>query len=637
MSTDYSAFEALKLGNINQAIDIWSNLISDSTISRENASAYFNLSTLLLNNFSIEKNIEYDELEQAITLKLRFLESEYANILFKKLGGQEVSIKSEELQISFLELLQAELFSLEDSEVKKFIETIRGLQFIGKDSFLIGLEQSLVKKSETQNNPEDDIKEYSKKEPMKMPIEPDSPLGVGKEGYIPTDEKLGIILMSIFALLFIVIMFTFINSNSRSNREYDALNIENSTDTMGDKFIDTSDISIEMKNIILRYCKATVSNDYEGKLETYGKLTEAGMILLLDETPESINILATKLSNIWKNRLNNLIPNEGDYDNRLDGLARTPKDLFRIFIEKINSGNCEEAFLYQANPAWENVFCSNKGVGRLKDIRLHDVRYMYADDKVSELFINYRAIDNNSETNFLQKVVIEKKLYKGRNLWVVTKIIDLFSSLKIPENTIFYEGIVLRDTQMVIPFVKYTNNSFEHPETMITKNMKNSISNIYYHVNSVPIVFKITNGKVEKSEKVLSFVQNIDYYLNDTTIIESKNIIGITKHVDNSNFYCNNYNLRSNSNTFKPEFEKEHTYYLPDGNSYTVNNEKELLGYMDLNNDGVNEYFYRVIDADGCFYDWHYEIYQYSTHNSWQMVYKSYNYTLRENSNTDFE
>lgn len=45
----------------------------------------------------------------------------------------------------------------------------------------------------------------------------------------------------------------------------------------------------------------------------------------------------------------------------------------------------------------------------------------------------------------------------------------------------------------------------------------------------------------------------------------------------NSNFYCNNYTLRSNSNTFKPEFEKEHTYYLPDGNSYTVSNEKSSL------------------------------------------------------------
>lgn len=52
--------------------------------------------------------------------------------------------------------------------------------------------------------------------------------------------------------------------------------------------------------------------------------------------------------------------------------------------------------------------------------------------------------------------------------------------------------------------------------------MRNSIPNIYYHVNSTPLVFKITNCKVEQNEKVLSFVQNIDYYLNDTTIIESK-------------------------------------------------------------------------------------------------------------------
>lgn len=124
---------------------------------------------------------------------------------------------------------------------------------------------------------------------------------------------------------------------------------------MADEFIDTSGISIEMKDIISRYCKATISNDYADKLEAYRKLTKAVTALILDETPDSINISASKLSNFWKSQLNNLITNEEIHENRLD-LARSPKTLFKIFVKKINSGNCQEAFLSKQNPSMGKTF-----------------------------------------------------------------------------------------------------------------------------------------------------------------------------------------------------------------------------------------------------------------------------------------
>ena len=86
--TDEPAFDALKSGEIEGAISIWEKLTESKEISKRNASAFFNLSTLLLNKAFVNTANEsyfYPLFIKGFELKLKFIESEFI-IDFKKLA-----------------------------------------------------------------------------------------------------------------------------------------------------------------------------------------------------------------------------------------------------------------------------------------------------------------------------------------------------------------------------------------------------------------------------------------------------------------------------------------------------------------------------------------------------------------------
>ena len=109
--SDEPSFEALKEGDIDQAINIWSKLTSNKEVTQRNASAYNNLSTLYLSfiNNSGNSYLIKQKLENAITLKLKLLESEFIKD-FKALATDETfKITNKQLQLNFLNALFSEI------------------------------------------------------------------------------------------------------------------------------------------------------------------------------------------------------------------------------------------------------------------------------------------------------------------------------------------------------------------------------------------------------------------------------------------------------------------------------------------------------------------------------------------------
>jgi hypothetical protein len=75
--TDEPAFDAIKEADLDQVINIWTKLTSNGEVSQRNASAYSNLGTLYLSGILEGTNTNEAILEQGISLKLKFLESDF--------------------------------------------------------------------------------------------------------------------------------------------------------------------------------------------------------------------------------------------------------------------------------------------------------------------------------------------------------------------------------------------------------------------------------------------------------------------------------------------------------------------------------------------------------------------------------
>ena len=75
--TDEPAFDAIKEADLDQVINIWTKLTLNGEVSQRNASAYSNLGTLYLSGILEGTNTNEAILEQGISLKLKFLESDF--------------------------------------------------------------------------------------------------------------------------------------------------------------------------------------------------------------------------------------------------------------------------------------------------------------------------------------------------------------------------------------------------------------------------------------------------------------------------------------------------------------------------------------------------------------------------------
>jgi hypothetical protein len=139
--TDEPAFDAIKEGDLEQVVSIWTKLTTSGEISKRNASAYHNLGTLYLSGILQGTNTNEAILEQGISLKLKFLESDFVKD-YKALATDETfKTTQKELQLSFLKQLQSEIETSNSVSSNGFLDIINKQEFAAKDDFLKGFIQ----------------------------------------------------------------------------------------------------------------------------------------------------------------------------------------------------------------------------------------------------------------------------------------------------------------------------------------------------------------------------------------------------------------------------------------------------------------------------------------------------------------
>lgn len=142
--TDEPAFEALKDSDINRAIEIWSKLSGSNEVTQRNASAFQNLSTLLLFKSMGKKVFDESSFTEAIKLKLKYLESDFVKE-FKALATDETyRTTKKEIQLLFLNSVQSVIDSTGGISLEKFFEILSGQSFSAKEDFQGGYIKSLI-------------------------------------------------------------------------------------------------------------------------------------------------------------------------------------------------------------------------------------------------------------------------------------------------------------------------------------------------------------------------------------------------------------------------------------------------------------------------------------------------------------
>jgi hypothetical protein len=148
--TDEQAFDALKESNIQTAYDIWAKRTLSGTLTQSNCSAFQNLSSLLL-FLSIKGNtINEKYFEEGISLKLKFLESDFVFDFKFKVTDDIYKPTKKELQLSFLNIVVSELGRFGDNKLGLLIELLSTQSFSAKDDFLKSLVQKPIQQIEAK-------------------------------------------------------------------------------------------------------------------------------------------------------------------------------------------------------------------------------------------------------------------------------------------------------------------------------------------------------------------------------------------------------------------------------------------------------------------------------------------------------
>jgi hypothetical protein len=146
--TDEPAFDAIKEADLDQVISIWTKLTSNGEVSQRNASAYSNLGTLYLSGILEGTNTNEALLEQGISLKLKFLESDFIKD-FKALATDETyKTTKKELQLLFLNQVQSEIVKSVEITSNKFLDILTKQEFSAKEDFFKGFVQKPIEQIE---------------------------------------------------------------------------------------------------------------------------------------------------------------------------------------------------------------------------------------------------------------------------------------------------------------------------------------------------------------------------------------------------------------------------------------------------------------------------------------------------------
>jgi hypothetical protein len=178
--TDEPAFDAIKEADLDQVISIWTKLTSNGEVSQRNTSAYHNLGTLYLSGILEGTRPNEALLEQGISLKLKFLESDFIKD-FKALATDETyKTTKKELQLLFLNQLRSEIEKSGGITSNKFIDILTKQEFSAKEDFLKGFVQK----------PIEQIEKMIEEAKAKRKANKANAVNVGKALYEQTSENL---------------------------------------------------------------------------------------------------------------------------------------------------------------------------------------------------------------------------------------------------------------------------------------------------------------------------------------------------------------------------------------------------------------------------------------------------------------
>lgn len=149
---DDAAFDILKgeNGNIEEAYNIWVSATKGKEITKRNASCLHNLSTLLLSDAFKGNKISFKNLEEGISLKLKFLESDFSMDLVKISSDENNQTNKIDLQLIFLKEINDELEKNKDFKIGKFLTILKKLEFSAKSEFLKGFVQKPIRQIENE-------------------------------------------------------------------------------------------------------------------------------------------------------------------------------------------------------------------------------------------------------------------------------------------------------------------------------------------------------------------------------------------------------------------------------------------------------------------------------------------------------
>jgi hypothetical protein len=149
---DDAAFDILKgeNGDKEEAQKIWTSAIKGKDITKRNASCLHNLSTLLLSNAFKGNKLFVKILEDAITLKLKFLDSEFSTDLIRISTDENNRTNKVELQLIFLKELHSEIEKNEEFSTDRFLTILNKLNFSAKEEFLKGFVQKPIRQIEDE-------------------------------------------------------------------------------------------------------------------------------------------------------------------------------------------------------------------------------------------------------------------------------------------------------------------------------------------------------------------------------------------------------------------------------------------------------------------------------------------------------
>jgi hypothetical protein len=147
---DEPALEAIRDGDVSQAFNVWSKLTMNGEVTQRSASAFGNLGTLCLSGALTTILTKEKALEQGISLKLKFLESEFVRDVQALATDETYKITKKELQLVFLNQVQAELVNTGIFATNKFLEILNRQFFAAREDFLKGFVQKPIEQIEKQ-------------------------------------------------------------------------------------------------------------------------------------------------------------------------------------------------------------------------------------------------------------------------------------------------------------------------------------------------------------------------------------------------------------------------------------------------------------------------------------------------------